>query len=327
MFATLTLAKPPFAPPAPIPTVRARSADDLRHAVRLARHQTVHVDGTGLDRVLRVDSDAALVEAQAATRWAALAEILTRAGHRADALHGCDGSPWPTLGDAIAAAAPGPDGAPVGRHLVSLTMMLPDGELKRVDRRATPGLFDLLLGGQGSAGVLYSATLSLPSLLAACAAATPPEVLAFPAPPGEPGRMEVLLPPDRAGVFLDALRGLSEDRRIGLASVSVRRYAAGPCGMLGWATREWAGLDVRFALPATLGAAVTRSEFRQALVRTAVELGGGFWLADAADATRDALLACYPRLPDFLAEKRRLDPAERLQNRWSREVREKLRAR
>lgn len=327
MFATLTLAEPPAATLAPIPTVHARSADDLRTAVRLARHQTVHLDGRGLDRVLRLDADTARVEAQAAVRWSALARMLLRAGHPAEALREADESPWPTLGEAIAAAAPGPDGAPLGRHLASFTMVLPDGELKRVDRQGSAALFDLLLGGQGSAGVLYSATLSVPSLLAACAAASGPEALEFTAPEGRPGRMEVLIPPERTGAFIDTLRELCADRRIGLRALIVRPYAAGPSGMLGWATRDWAGMEVRYALRDTLGAEVTRTEFRRALVRASVALGGSFWLADAADATRDALLSCYPRLPQFLAEKKRLDPAERLQTRWSREVREKLRAR
>ncbi len=97
--------------------------------------------------------------------------------------------------------------------------------------------------------------------------------------------------------------------------------------MLGWARREWAAIEVRYVLKPTLGAAVARSEFRQALLAASVALGGSFWLADAADATAEALLGCYPQLPAFLADLRRIDPEERLQTRWSREVRAKLRAR
>lgn len=327
MFTTLMLPSPPSVSLPGSPTVFARSADDLRNAVRLSRHQTVHVDGQGLDRVLCVDAGGGCIEAQAATRWSALSGALAREGHAVAALAQLDATAWHTVGRAIAAAAPGPDGHPMGRHLVSFTMVLPDGDLKRVDRQSSPGLFDLVLGGQGSAGVLYSATLSVTSLLAAAAGAIAPEVLAFPDPPGRPERIELLLPPERSGAFLDDLRERAEDRRIGLSSVTVRRYLPGPSGMLGWARREWAGIEVRYVLGPTLGAAVTRSEFRRSLLRQAVALEGCFWLADAADATRDALLTAYPRLPAFLAEKRRIDPSGRLQTRWSRELREKLRAR
>lgn len=327
MFATLTMSAPTAATPAAFPTVLARSADDLRHAVRLSRHQTVHLDGRGLDRVLRLDAQSRRIEAQAATRWTALAEALGREEHRAEALACGEASPWPTLGEAIAAAAPGPDGAPLGRHVLSFTIVLPDGELKRVDRETSRGLFDLVLGGQGCVGVLYSATLSVHSLLAAAAAPAAPEELAFAPMPGCPERIELLLPPDRTEPFLADLRRQAEDRRICLAGVTARRYVPGESGLLDWARREWAALEVRYVLRPTLGAAVTRAEFRRGLVASAVGLGGSFWLADAADASAEALLACYPRLPAFLAEARRADPAERLQTRWSRELREKLRAR
>ena len=59
----------------------------------------------------------------------------------------------------------GPDGRPVVAHVESLTLVTPDGLLRRIDRLTSGGLFALALGGQGLFGTLYSATLRVESLL------------------------------------------------------------------------------------------------------------------------------------------------------------------
>lgn len=64
---------------------------------------------------------------------------------------------------------------------------------------------------------------------------------------------------------------------------------------------------------------------RRALLAAALARGGAFPIRDLRDATRAQLEACYPMLPDFLAEKRRGDPGERLQNAWYRDASARLR--
>ena len=95
---------------------------------------------------------------------------------------------------------------------------------------------------------------------------------------------------------------------------------------LNWATREWAGVEIRFGTKTTLGASVVAAEVRRALLAAALARGGSFPVADMRDATRAQLETCYPMLKGFLAEKRRADPAERLQNAWYRQVSAILRA-
>jgi len=59
-------------------------------------------------------------------------------------------------------------------------------------------------------------------------------------------------------------------------------------------------------------------DLRNALLQAALDHGGSFPIRDLGDATRRQLESCYPMVGAFLADKRRCDPAERLQNGWYR---------
>jgi hypothetical protein len=139
------------------------------------------------------------------------------------------------------------------------------------------------------------------------------------------GTLECLLPPEHLDAFLGDVRALLEARGRPLLGISVRRYLADGSCQLNWATRDWAGVEIRFGVKATLGASVAAAEVRRALLAAAIARGGSFPVRDARDATRRQLEACYPTLREFLAEKRRSDPAERLQTGWYRKVTATLR--
>ena len=57
-------------------------------------------------------------------------------------------------------------------------------------------------------------------------------------------------------------------------------------------------------------------QLRRELIDAAIAAGGSFPISRTPDATRDQVAACYPELPTFLAEKRRIDPSEKLINSW-----------
>jgi len=321
MFATLTLpAGNDPALPQPTPTVRVRSAHELRNALRHARAHSVRLDGSEMDRVLHLDAKRGVLELQAATPWAELARYL--ASHRIDigAFARMAGAPA-TVGEAVAQAAAGPDGLPVSAHVVALTLCTPDGELRRADRSVHRDLFRLALGGHGVIGVLYSVTLSLESLRrSAAGAATPIElrIQQEPVTTTPECAIECLLPPDALDAYLKDVRLLIEERRIALRGITVRRYQAEGETSLRWATREWAGVEIRFGRRATLGACVGAAQMRRALLAAALARGGSFPIRDLRDATRRQLETCYPMIHAFLADKRRGDPAERLHNAWYR---------
>lgn len=328
MYAQLTLPAGQQLPDLPrTRTVRVRSAHDLRDALRQARGQALTLDGSGMDRVLRVDTALGLLEVQAATSWSALARQL--AGHHTDigAFARQAGLPA-TVGECVSLACPGPDGLPVTAHVESLTLVTPDGEMRRTGRDQHPELLRLVLGGQGVIGVLYSVTLSIDSLRRSAAAALAPAELRLddgaPAA-GADCTLACLLPPESLDAWLADMRAIAAERRLALLGISVRRTLPDASCALNWARREWAHAEVRFQAKPTLGASVGAAEARRALVAAALAHGGAMPIHDLRDATRAQLDTCYPALAAFIAEKRRIDPAERLQNAWYRRAAAALR--
>jgi FAD/FMN-containing dehydrogenase len=327
-----TLAAPEFADPLASPlrcAVRVRSADELRGALRRARAEALALDASGLDRVLRLDCSRGTLEIQAAATWAALAQYVRPRGLALEAFASTCGLP-PTAGEAISRNSAGPDGHPLCRHVATLTLVTPDGELKRASRDFNPELFRLALGGHGIFGVLYSATLSLDSLARSASAASAPEELCVPLAPDASGvqqALDCMLPPSELEGYLGQVRELAAQWRIELRRVSVRRLLPEQENetALPWATREWAGVRLSFALRASLGASVRVEQVRRELLAAALERGGAFPICHPEHASRAQLERCYPALDAFLAEKRRADPGERLQNRWYLDVTRKLR--
>lgn len=308
-------------------TIVVHSADELRRAMRLSRMRPTTLDASGLDRILRFDGARGLLEVQAATRWDALAGWPALASHGLGAFARDAGSPN-TVGEALSVNAPGPDGAPVARHVQAFVLVTPDGELRRVDRTSHPDWFRLAAGGQDVFGMTYSVTLDIDSLRRSALAAQEPAEIVLPDAGQARDRacgIELLLVPDRLARFLAEVRTLAADRRLALQSIAVRRTLAEDETRLRWARREWASVRVRFGLRRSLGAAVGAAETRRGLLALALACGGAFPVHDLRDATRAQLQACYPDLNDFLAEKRRADPSERLQNAWYRTARAILR--
>src|SRR6185436_6793161 len=105
------------------------------------------------------------VEVQSGATWKSLAARLRPGERRAQEVR----TAHPTIGESLACNAAGPDGRPTVSHVQSFTMVTPDGQLRRVDRMNNPGLFALVVGGQGLFGAIYSVTLRLESLARALA--------------------------------------------------------------------------------------------------------------------------------------------------------------
>ena len=190
------------------PTILVRSADELRKAVRATRDRALTLDLSGLNRLLRLDDRRRQIELQAAAPWSALQQ------------HGVTGALQGTIGDAVSANLPGTDGQPMVCHVEAITLVTPDGEVRRADRRANPDLFALAIGGHGLFGVLYSMTLRLDSLLRSMERLEEPAVLDVAGDPcsrsGATRTVEFLAAPERLDSVLADAQKLSAERRIGL---------------------------------------------------------------------------------------------------------------
>lgn len=317
------MAEPPLAA-APL---RVRSADDLRRALREGRGRPVALDTSDLNRVLHADEDCRRIEVQGAASWRDLA---ARLGAQAEPLlRWTEAAQLPeTIGDAVDQDAPAPDGRPLAAYVESVALATVDGALRRVDRSRDARLFRHVVGGQGVFGMLYSVTLRADALSCAAAQAQAPFVLALGAgAPGAAGApaVEMLVPPQRTEDFIRAARAIATEHRVELRRLVVRRLQPHADAVLGWGDRRWACVALH-AAEHPLGCGEARSAaVQRLLLDAAIAHGGSFPARAAAAASRAQLEACLPALRGFLAEKRRYDPGEHLQNDWYRRVTASLR--
>jgi FAD/FMN-containing dehydrogenase len=296
----------------PLPAPRVYSAVDLCKAMLAGAVQAGRFDDSGLDRVLCHDPLRGALEVQAGTPWHALAA------------HGGSAFAATTVGESVAANAVGPDGRPMVVHLRSLTLATANGELRRASRECSPELFRLAVGGFGVFGPFYSVTLDLASLAQAAAAAAAPVRLELPEAPanGACSRIDLLAPPEAREPLVAQVRAALGEHRYALTLLEVRRALPEDETFLRWARREHAALRIEFRSRSTLGGCVGATQLRTQLIDLALAAGGAIAPASLPAASRAQAAACYPMLGNFLAEKRRHDPAGRVTNAWYRGTRD-----
>lgn len=280
------------------------SAHELRDAIRHGQS----VDTSRLDRILRPE-DRGVIEVQAATPWRAIAGLLRPGDTQSEAAS--LKATMRTIGESIARNTAGPDGRPVVTHLESLTLVTPEGELRRINRVAHSSLFALVIGGQNLFGTLYSATMRVSSLIKSA----DETIKAAPSIPDSRG-FQLLIPPQAVKAFIEAARARCEEWRVAIDGVDTRTVLPEEDSFLRWARREYTEVGLRLAALPAIGGAVRAAQLRRELIDAAIAAGGSFPIARTRDASRDQVAACYPELPAFIAEKRRMDPSEKLINPW-----------
>jgi hypothetical protein len=290
-----------------MPTKMPLSVSELREAMRESRT----VDTSRLNRILAIDAQRGLLEVQAATPWQAIAAHMRPGDARANVR-----TTMATVGESIARNAAGPDGLPAVNHVASLTMVMPDGDFRRVSRQREAELFALAVGGHGLFGTMDSVTLDMASLVRAIERQAEPQVVTLqPAVHGQQA-IDLLVPPESLDGFVQEAEERCSDWRIPLLGVSARYTQSEDETYLRWAQREYWELRLAIAPPHGLGGAVRTAQLRRELIDAAISAGGTFPIACTPDATREQTQACYPQLQSFLAEKRRFDPHERVVNAW-----------
>ena len=286
------------------------SAAELCEAMRHGRA----FDPSRLDRILGLDAQRGLLEVQSATSWATIAAELRPGDARAAAT--AAGATLPNVGASVACNAAGPDGQPAVKHVQALTLVTPDGELRRLSRHRDAELFSLVAGGFGLFGALYSVTLRIESLAQAVQKAAAPQRMVLHR--GRQGErpLELLLPPESLERFIGDTDGCCNDWRIPLRCAETRPTGSEDDSFLRWASRDFALVRLHLAACEGLGERVRLGQLRRDIIDAAIACGGRFQVASTREATREQLDACYPQLPAFLEHKRRFDPHERLTNAW-----------
>ena len=116
--------------------------------------------------------------------------------------------------------------------------------------------------------------------------------------------------------FLAAAAALLRARRADVIYGTVRLIERDEDSFLAWAREGWACTVLNLCVEHSAAGAERAAEAFRGLNETALERGGSFYLTYHRWARRDQLLAAYPRLPQFLAAKRRHDPEERFTSDW-----------
>lgn len=157
-------------------TVRRAAVEGRRISVAGGRHamggqqfaaDSIHIDMTAMDRVLKTDPLLGLLQVEAGAMWP----------HIVQATHAMDASGktrWGirqkqtgvdevTLGGSIAANAHGRGLGmqPLGNDIEDLTLIDARGDVVFCSRSDNPELFSLVIGGYGLFGIVYAATLRL----------------------------------------------------------------------------------------------------------------------------------------------------------------------
>ena len=127
---------------------------------------------------------------------------------------------------------------------------------------------------------------------------------------------EIYVPRQSLADFMLVARDLCRVHDIDVIYGTVRLIEADTESFLAWAKEPYA--CIIFNLHTAHDAASlekTGEDFRR-LIDLAISFNGSYYLTYHRFARRDQVLACYPDIVDFLAEKLKYDPEERFQSNW-----------
>lgn len=127
---------------------------------------------------------------------------------------------------------------------------------------------------------------------------------------------EYFLPLGAMDAFLTEVRRIVPAYRVDLVNLTVRWSTQDTDSFLRWADRDVSALVFFFHHPRTAEADAALEPLTRELIDAALRLGGRYYLPYRLHATKEQLVAAYPRAPEFFRKKLAWDPQEVFQNRW-----------
>jgi FAD/FMN-containing dehydrogenase len=135
---------------------------------------------------------------------------------------------------------------------------------------------------------------------------------------------ELFVPPEELNGFMAAARGILRESDVQDIYGTIRAIRKDTETFLPWARDDFACIIFNLLTEHTeAGVDRTRRACR-ALIDAAAARGGSFYLTYHRWASREQLLRCHPRLPEFLDVKERLDPNLVFDSDWHRWLRSTL---
>jgi FAD/FMN-containing dehydrogenase len=125
---------------------------------------------------------------------------------------------------------------------------------------------------------------------------------------------EYFVPRERLADFVPRLAAIVTAHDGNLLNVTVRDVSTDRDAFLRFADQDMFALVLLFDQPFGAPAEQAMQEMTRALVDAALQVGGRHYLPYRLHADHDQIRRAYPRLDEFFARKRALDPDERFQN-------------
>jgi len=135
---------------------------------------------------------------------------------------------------------------------------------------------------------------------------------------------ELYVPPDALPAFMAGARQVLRDTGTRDIYGTIRAIQPDTTTFLPWATGERACIIFNLLVEHDDGGLNKARHAACGLIDVAAGLGGSFYLTYHRWATRDQLLRCHPRLPGWLAQKRRHDPEGLFTSDWYQYIRQNL---
>lgn len=127
---------------------------------------------------------------------------------------------------------------------------------------------------------------------------------------------ELYVPPDELPRFMAESRRVLRESGVRDIYGTIRAIREDTTTFLPWATGERACIIFNLLVQHDQAGLEKARLAARNLIDAAASLGGSFYLTYHRWATREQLLACYPRLPEWLALKQRYDPEGTFVSEW-----------
>lgn len=125
---------------------------------------------------------------------------------------------------------------------------------------------------------------------------------------------EYFVPRDRFDEFVPLMRDVLRRHRVNVINVSVRHATKDPGSILAWAKTDVVAFVVYYKQGTDSDSRRAVETWSRELIEAALNFGGSFYLAYQLNATDEQFFRAYPRAREFLALKRRVDPAGKFRN-------------
>ena len=125
---------------------------------------------------------------------------------------------------------------------------------------------------------------------------------------------EYFIPVDRFDDFLPRMRDTLRRYDVNVIYASIRHAKQDPGSLLAWARTEVFAFVLYYKQGTDDSAKKAVGVWTRELIDAALDLGGSYYLPYQLHATEQEFQRAYPRAPEFIALKRRLDPTNKFRN-------------